>query len=466
MQSVHVSPYAGQWYPADRSELHDIINSSLARSAGRTGPFRRPGGLGFVVPHAAPMYSGTVAAASYRHVELERPSRIVLLGFSHRRGMNGIAAPSHEAFSTPLGVAEVDTEALRELQVIPEPGLCDHSVDIQFPFIQTVAPQASVVPLYVGRLSKEQRSSAARRLRCLLDGRTVFLASSDLTHYGAEFGYLPFPVNERTPERLKEMDEDLIAAASSLDPDLFIDEIRRVRSTVCGSEPIALLLETLNGVADEEVFEERLDYQTSGEIVSDYSHSVSYAALGYFRNSAFQLSAAASADLIESVRKTVDAMQATGDRNVIEARDTDELSQRLGAFVTIYQQGRLQGCIGRCREPEPLFHLAPELGLSAALDDNRFDPLRRSEPVDIEISILTPFKRVRSRDQVLAGEHGAYLEWGSQAGLLLPKVASERDWNTSQFLTALARKMGLPDSIYQEPSARLSVFRAQVLRDV
>ena len=471
MQAVHASPFAGHWYPADSAELRALIADVLQNSAKRTGDFVRRGGTAFVVPHAAPIYSGTVAAAVYRHIEATKPRRIVLLGFSHRRGVEGVAVPQVETISTPLGDTQMDLEGANALaghspfHSSQEQFLCDHSVELQLPFLQTVAPDAKVLPLYVGHLSQPDRITAANRLRWLLNDGAVFVASSDLTHYGREFGYLPFPVDDDTPGRLNSLDGDVMSAAGSLDAELFLEELRRNRSTVCGYEPISLLLETLRAAPGEEIFQETLDYQTSGEITSDFAHSVSYGGLGYFHASAFLLGPDARQALLESARRTMDDLQSTGQRHPVPAADTRELSQSLGIFITLYQRGDLQGCIGRCHDPEPLSLSVPHLTLSAALEDARFEPLRRSEAVEIEISVLSPFKRIRKPEHLIAGEHGGYLESGPRAGLLLPKVASERGWNAPQFLQALAQKAGLPSSIYETGGARLSVFRAQVFGD-
>lgn len=471
MQTLHASPFAGEWYPADSTELRDLVAELFANSAARTGGHIRPGGLAFLVPHAAPVYSGTVAAASYRHISAYQPRRIVVLGFSHRHGVEGIGIPQVETISTPLGVTEIDAVTGRDLagcspfHSSQESFLCDHSVEIQFPFLREAAPNAKVLPLYVGRLSPEQRAAAAGRLRWLFDGGTVFVASSDLTHFGRGFGYLPFPVNDQTGERLKALDGDVIRAAASLDPGLFLSELQQSRATVCGYDPIALLLETLRAVQGEEIFQETLDYQTSGDITSDFSHSVSYGAAGYFPYSSFMLSGTTQRALLDSARATLSVLEATGRRRSVEAEPSAELNQRLGAFVTIYQNGELHGCIGRINDPETLRGGIPRLTLSAALDDSRFAPLQPGARVAVEISVLSPMKRVASSSQLVAGEHGGLLESGSRAGLLLPKVASERGWDANQFLEALARKAGLPVGIYGAPDTHLSVFRAQVFKD-
>lgn len=471
MQTLHASPYAGEWYPADRAELRDLVTELLANSSVRTGSFIRPGGLAFLVPHAAPVYSGTVAAASYRHIAAYRPRRIVVLGFSHQRGVEGIGIPQIETISTPLGVTEIDSVGGRELtsaapfHISPESQLCDHSVEIQLPFLQAAAPEATVLPLYVGRLSPAQRAAAAARLRWLLDGETVFVASSDLTHFGRGFGYVPFPVNDETGLRLKELDGGVIGAAASIDPDLFLAEIQKTRATVCGFDPIALLLATLQAAQREEIYQETLDYQTSADMTSDYSHSVSYGAAGYFPSSSFELSPDACLALANSAAATLADTRAAGRRSIVEpTRPTPELKQKLGAFVTVYQDGQLHGCIGRIHDPEPLYKTIPRLALSAATEDARFAPLSPIGKLAVEVSVLTPMKRIASRRRLIAGEHGGLLESGPRSGLLLPKVATEHGWNSAQFLDALARKAGLSPAAYESRDARLSVFRAQVFQ--
>ena len=459
MLQTHASPFAGRWYPAETTQLRDLIESNLAESVRRV-PFQRNRGLAFVVPHAAPQYSGVVAASVYRHLAALNPDRIVLLGFSHRRSISGIGVPDLDVMSTPLGAVDLDTATMQSLSDaapfhrVSEAVVCDHSIEIQLPFVQTVAPQARLIPLYIGCLTADERAKAGDRLRHLVDEGTVLIASSDFTHYGPDFGYMPFQLDDSTPERLRRLDRDLMEAATSLDADQFSKELRETRSTLCGSDPIGLLLEIVRGLGGEEIYQETLDYQTSGEITSDYSHCVSYAALGYFRRTAFDVSAQAQRELL-------DLANAALANQPPPPVYSPELDQHRNVFVTLYQHGELRGCVGSCRDPEPLKTAVPELALSA-LDDRRFDPVDSGARIDIEISVLTPFKRIHDRAELIAGEHGGFLEARGRAGLLLPKVASERGWGTQEFLDALAMKARLPAGIYRDPEARLFAFRAQV----
>src|SRR5450759_4399732 len=209
---AHHSPLAGSWYPSGGAELKRLLGATLENSVNRTGSFVRQGVLPVLVPHVAPAYSGAVAASVYRHVQATGATRIVILGFSHRHPIQGIAVPQVDRIETPLGAIRVDRETADSLAAsppfhsVPEQTVCDHSVEIQIPCLQTFVPAATLVPLYVGSLTSDQRSAAAQALRGLMDARTVLIASSDLTHYGRDFGYLPFKLDDSTPERLRALD--------------------------------------------------------------------------------------------------------------------------------------------------------------------------------------------------------------------------------------------------------------------
>ncbi len=102
--------------------------------------------------------------------------------------------------------------------------------------------------------------------------------------------------------------------------------------------------------------------------------------------------------------------------------------------------------------------------LSAALDDRRFSPVGREETdIEVEISILSPMKRLADRRRFQVNRDGAYLRSAHLSGLLLPQVAENRGWTSEQFLSALARKAGAPDDIYDQPETKLYTFRAQVI---
>jgi AmmeMemoRadiSam system protein A len=122
------------------------------------------------------------------------------------------------------------------------------------------------------------------------------------------------------------------------------------------------------------------------------------------------------------------------------------LDQLAGAFVTLREAGNLRGCIGRFISDIPLYKLICEMAIAAATQDSRFDPvsLREIRRLDIEISVLTPLKRITSPAEIIPGKHGIYIRKGHSSGTYLPQVATETGWTVEEFLGHCARdKAGL-----------------------
>ena len=470
MQAVHVSPYGGTWYPGCRTDLERLLDELFETSVERTGSYLLPQALGFIVPHAGLEYSGAVAAAAYRYIRAQQPERAVILGFAHRGGPAGVSIPDLAKYETPLGEVAVDRERMERLaahrpfQFLAEDRVCDHSVEIQLPLLQHAAPHARVLPLFIGHLDEHSGQAAADTLARLCEPGTIFLVSSDLTHFGRSFGYQPFRVDSAISARLSRLDHGLMEAAASLDAQYFLDAIGEQHATVCGRSPIALWLRILSMAQGEEVFQEILDYRTSGDVTGDYEHSVSYGALGYFPVQSFWVDTAGQRLLLDSAQETLRLLRATGEHRPVPPRElSPPLSRKAGVFVSLHQGQRLLGCVGNRTSCESLAENVPEMTLRASLDDPRFPTVLGVEgEIEIEISILSPMKPVRDAGAFRLGEHGATLESSGRQALLLPQVARGREWTGGQFMSALSMKAGLGSKGYQNPGARLSVFRAQV----
>ena len=465
MTAVHISPYAGSWYPRAAAELGALLDERFDRSLARTGPYLFPDALAFVTPHAGPAYSGTVAAAVYRSLAQQAPERVVLLAFPHRGILNGVARPEVNAIATPFGAAPLDQSFAADFPAVAESRVCDHSFEIQLPFLQKAVPQSRVAAIYVGNMDAAQRAEAAARLAEAWRPGTVFVASSDFNHYGPDFGFVPFRPDGAVAARLRALDAECIDAAGSLDSAMFLETMREFRATVCGIGPISLLLDTLARLGGDEIYQAALDYQTSGELLADYRNSVSYAALGYYRRPSFDLSAEDQATLADSAAATLRQLRETGAREPIEAKGgSPALESHRGVFVSLHHEGQLLGCLGSPFSETPLRAEVPRLALAAALDDPRF---RHDRPlpanVEIEVSILTPMRRIRNGAQVTVGKHGILLKRGLHTGLLLPQVAAGRDWTAEQFLKAVCRKALTGPEDWRHPEARLFVFEAQLL---
>ena len=127
----------------------------------------------------------------------------------------------------------------------------------------------------------------------------------------------------------------------------------------------------------------------------------------------------------------------------------NEITARAGAFVSIYVDQKLRGCIGTFSEDKPLFENVQKMAISAAFQDNRFEAISSDETgkLGIEISVLTPRERIYSEDEIEIGKHGIYMISGMQRGTLLPQVAVKNSWTGREFLEYCAQyKTGLHKS--------------------
>jgi AmmeMemoRadiSam system protein A len=122
--------------------------------------------------------------------------------------------------------------------------------------------------------------------------------------------------------------------------------------------------------------------------------------------------------------------------SVPEGIPEEMLTKRAGAFVSLHKQGRLRGCIGHFGEDTPLWEIVAEMARAAAFEDPRFPPLSRNEldDTDIEISVLTPMRRIQSLDEFQLHRHGIYIRKGYRSGTFLPQVADEVNWTKEEFV--------------------------------
>lgn len=467
---VHYSPMAGKWYPAGKQELSRAIQKALEAASTRAGGAPRRDGLrALIVPHAAIQYSGVVAASAYRLVD--SPRNVIVLGFSHRKPLQGIMAPAIARYETPLGEIRLNRTLVSALgfPVAAEAGLCDHSLENQLPWLQTVAPEAGLAPLYVGELSPAALARAAARLAARMRAGDLVIASSDFTHYGKAYGYVPYPNDAQIKMRLFRQAMAAFEEIGSIRVAGFDDYLEATGDTICGREPIRLLLAALAALEkDEELYMEPVDWMSSGELTGDFSVSVTYGALAFYPVSAFAVGPEEQRKLLASARQTLNGFLEARTKTPVPVPPADRspaLKQRAGVFVTVKKNGELRGCVGNLEASLPLWQGVPDRTLAAITADPRFPPLSHGDgPVTLEISILTPLKKLRGWQELRPGK-GAVLLLEGRAGTLLPQVAAEMGWTREQFLENLARKAGLAPSAYRHPRARLYVFDAQVFAE-
>jgi hypothetical protein len=139
------------------------------------------------------------------------------------------------------------------------------------------------------------------------------------------------------------------------------------------------------------------------------------------------------------------------------------LLEERGCFVCVKINGVLRGCIGSFISDKPLFQLVREMAVSAATKDPRFYPMKKEDlqSFDLEISVLSPLRKISSVDEIEVGVHGLYLEKNFSRGVLLPQVATEYGWDRDTFLNQTSLKAGLDGDGWRE-GAEIYVFSADV----
>jgi MEMO1 family protein len=281
--SVLSPAVAGAWYPARRDELQALVDRLLEdadkRSASSAGAARA-----VVAPHAGYVYSGAVAASAFRSAAGFAPARIVLLGPSHHFGFSGAAVPkTASAQRTPLGDLPIDSAAIEALAESPVVRRDDrvfapeHALEAEVPFLQRLyGNTVPIVPVLLGGgATRAEAAALAEALGPLVDEKTLLVVSSDFTHYGPRFGYVPF--TERVEQRLRTLDLGAVDAMAAGDAAAFARYVDETEATICGRRAIDVLLRLPVGSSGGGLVE----YDTSGRMTGDFGNSVSYASVAF-----------------------------------------------------------------------------------------------------------------------------------------------------------------------------------------
>lgn len=256
--TVRPAAVAGLFYPGDGKTLQQLVQRLLTDNP-QPAPQAMPKAL--IVPHAGLVYSGPVAARAYNSL---RPfaadiRRVLLLGPSHRLAFRGIAMPAADSFATPLGQVTLDTTAIKQLADQQLAGYLDqahaleHSLEVQLPFLQTLLPNARLLPLVVGDASWQQVAAVLELFAD--DPHTLIIISSDLSHYHAY-------------DEAVAIDRATIQSIEQRRPGLHGEQ-------ACGCRALNGLL----ALAEQRGWQLQLvDYRNSGDTAGDHSRVVGYAA--------------------------------------------------------------------------------------------------------------------------------------------------------------------------------------------
>ena len=465
---VRPATQANRFYTGDARELSNEVDSLLALHSGET-VFNNVAAL--IVPHAGYCFSGNVAASAYMAVPKDKQyKRIFLLGPSHHEWLDGASVNTEaDYYATPLGQVKVDHETALALTAADsvfryEPKAHDreHCLEVQLPFLQKRFGDDSVppiVPIIISTNDFQKLERIAEALKPYLAEENLFIVSSDFSHYPKYEDACK--VDARTGRAVESGDVEQFIAA--------LEENARsgvpgLATSACGELAIATLLMMIDGTYEVK----HLMYQNSGDAEeSDRSRVVGYHAFAIVRKASQEFS------LSDEEKRMLKEIALTSIKDSLDGKSishhsplTSHLSEKCGAFVSLHKHGRLRGCIGHFGEDVPLHEIVAEMARAAAFEDPRFMPVTADElpDIDIEISVLTPMRRIQSLDEFELHRHGIYIRKaviereqsktrlnsaereqarpkvkGYRSGTFLPQVADEVNWTKEEFVAHCAQ---------------------------
>jgi len=460
---------AGQFYPGNTAELRAALNELFAKAVPSRGLDHVQA---VIVPHAGYVFSGGVAASAFNQIDRNhRYDNIFVLGPSHHVGFEGAAIYTDGNFITPLGVVQVDIALGKQLIAKDkifvsrnDAHKLEHSVEVQLPFLQSrLGKDIRIVPMVLGASSASTCKKIADALRPYFKENNLFVISTDFSHYPAYDDAKR--VDKVTAEAIVSRSADNLIKAMAENSRKGIPNLA---TSLCGWPCVLTFLSMIED--NPSVSIQIVDYKNSGDAAVGQKESV----VGYYgmvvttqsdqKKESFRLTDKDKRDLLILARKTVE--QKVQNREVTSP-DPSGLSKALrtncGAFVTLRKSGNLRGCIGRFDATEPLYKVVQTMAIASSTEDYRFSPVESREvnQLDIEISVLTPMRRIASIDEFELGRHGIYMKKGMRAGTFLPQVATETGWTKEEFFGHCAQdKAGIGWDGWKD--AELYVYEALV----
>ena len=445
MGNVRDPAVAGFFYPADSDTLASDVAGFLAAAA--PAPVASPKAL--IAPHAGYVYSGQVAAQAYSawREDAETIERIVLIGPAHRVAFQGIAAPSVDAFKTPLGEVAIDADAVTAIRELPqvviddEPHRQEHSLEVHIPFLQELLGEFKLLPLVAGAVAGEQVAEVIEHLWG--DEKTRFVISTDLSHYQ----------DYATAQQLDGATADAIEA---------MEPASIGRDQACGRIPVSgmLLAARNHGLSVT-----RLDLRNSGDTAGKKDKVVGYGSWAVGEGAAEASTRPSNAPpmddramlqqegarIFRAAAQSVGYAVKNGKPPKVDISSFPSVLQETRAtFITLNKSGQLRGCIGTIQAHQPLIADVVENAYKAAMKDPRFPPVQEDELSDIELSIslLSPFTEMSFTDEadfmrkVRPKIDGLIIADQGKRSVFLPQVW-EGIPDTATFVSRLKQKAGL-----------------------
>jgi len=432
---------AGTFYPANATALQNQL-SKLLTNATKTVETEV---AALIVPHAGYIFSGEVAASAYSKIKRDAHYKnIFIIGRSHRKHFDGVSIYPKGHYITPLGEVKINdkttsllTEKNSFIHYDEDADRAEHSLEVQLPFLQYwLFNDFEIVPLIIGSDEPAIAEELAEALRPWFNPDNLFVISTDFSHY---------PNYETAIKTDKETADAIVANDSKKLSDCCYRNKQSLNNNLltglCGAAAVQTLLHLTQ--SESSITFEKIVYKNSGDVPEgDKKKVVGYWSIAANRvNTSANISIPDKLALLKLARESITRYLIHSKTESPVSGSSEIMKKNYGAFVTLKKEGKLRGCIGRFEPTIPLHQTITEMAIAAATRDSRFEPVTTSEldQIEIEISILTPFRKINSIDQIQLGKHGIYIKKGIFSGTFLPQVATETNWTKEEFLGHCAR---------------------------
>lgn len=279
--------FAGQFYDLQTENLQKFIKQTVKKELSEEQT--RESVRALILPHAGYSFSAQTAIKALLKAQKQKYSKILIIAPSHRIPFEGIAIAEFEAYRTPLGEIPVDLDSVLNIANkqndyianLPEAHTSEHSLEVQLPLLQHFFSDFELIPIINGTINESSARKIAPSLKDWWQEDILWVISSDFTHYGRNFNYLPFTKDVK--ENINKLDSGAIELILQKDLHAFCKYLDKTGATICGRGAIEILLAVLELTdTDNKLSSELVSHTTSGELTGDYSHCVSYAGITFF----------------------------------------------------------------------------------------------------------------------------------------------------------------------------------------
>jgi AmmeMemoRadiSam system protein B/AmmeMemoRadiSam system protein A len=478
--SVKQPVAAGKYYPKDNAELNKLLKKAFQTAP----PPKLRGSLrALLIPDAPYRYTGILSAMAIKSLRVKKIDTVYIIGQAKRASVTGALVWQGRAWRTPLGLMAVDRESVNKLLQHSNdinffnPAWADeYAVEMQLPFLQTILPEAKIVPIMMGAANWEECWSVATAIaRQAENQQAVIIISSNMSVFTSQ-------------DHAEKIDKKILDAMKELD----VYQIDRLASQF-EAEGIAGLEQAFAGLASLKTGlisanllganrAELIQYTNQGQLTGKSERVAGYGVVAFLddpqiaphtikrafpNRQPINLSKQEQLELLRIARASIKEAMATG-RALDATTNKASLLVKHPVYIKLIKNGDMRGTYGLIDGGLPLYQAIAEIAPAAAFRDTRFSPVSMDELpyLDIEIVILTNMTPITEIDQIQLSERGFIVKRGNRQGITLPAEMMNKAWTKEQMLEDLcANKAGLARDAWRDQRTKLYSFEVVTIRE-